>query len=977
MIRKIEYTGIDGQRYSFAIDKVSGVINQNPIVNLHYLEDFRYLEDPANGYIENGHPTEKLLQFIKNIERINEGTFEYAITDVSRMDTRQIRSGRLTAIETEFDQSGDTSILITGIGDRKDCLIERIDTERKPDIMSKDLFIGNMSGFTIGFSSGITDEVAYAQVLNPVNANNVNNYYPVLNHGYLYDGALEYYCYGNKQTEILNPSFSRIDDQGNIIYQVSGIPNALSPIFMNMIYDDYANVVSSISISDYATYSKNSHRERIDFTGGANEFKDISHNLITNNPFVYVYEDDGTIGVPTSEVKSKNIVRVSTPYEEIHGYANIIRPNRNYRIFPVDITTGGVTINHSLNSTSIFVFMITNGELGFISNTIIDENHVQIPMLGIAGNVIIFDTTNYTTKFSYSSFSSGIINHNLDLRIPSQSEMYLDPWVFGIIQDDFLQDELVACHAVSIDENNIYVDFGSIQTNVDIYILDFWRLNEADALFENRFIINTDQFAFNETPFYGNEGVASPFHRIYPLASGLLNTIKVQEALLRCQIDYEAPQPLDFITGYYASGTTLIEPVFITTTNELIVPQSHSGTPILVYEKNKALANEFRFRGTDVSPVSWYNTDRIIAIQSYEHSVDNIYIFPDIQDINLTDAPTTPFTWGTGEKELISYGYNTAGGNPITSSKATIFTTDDAEVAKQNQDIMVSTKRRLYKKSRLEGQAYERIYDYSIEVVDNTNDLFSLSSGLIEQVSGQLGYIPSIRTQSIFDKITFQTPIVGVDIYDEDGYLFTPIAGQLSYLVPFVGAIYEDGFVHNAYRTTNVFGTAIVDLGFHNTERAKRINTLRITALPSGLSETSTDIMDSKVIHVHPITQDDSVGYDDSFENPNPFTNVFVVPLNNEVAVIPNISPTFSTSELIDRMYYTEASGIIGRTRASGIISIFDIEDNYILTLDVNSVPQMPSGVVSGYTAFASGMLVRYDSMDEPASILDRGEVYG
>jgi hypothetical protein len=230
----LEYLSTDNIPIRFAFDNSaqdSSAFN----IDINYLDDTRYLFNVANGYVDvSGNPTQKLYNTLKNIESINASTWEYLVSNITIMDKRPLRGGKTRAIPTYYNISGETSRLITGIGDHSDIELININQERDPLIMSRDLFISNLNGFMTGGTSGIVTEIDYSQILNPVNTSNINNFYGEVRHGYLYSGEVEYYLYGAKQTEIFEKdSYYQIDEDGYRWFALSGYPNNFSPIIIN------------------------------------------------------------------------------------------------------------------------------------------------------------------------------------------------------------------------------------------------------------------------------------------------------------------------------------------------------------------------------------------------------------------------------------------------------------------------------------------------------------------------------------------------------------------------------------------------------------------------------------------------------------------------------------------------------------------------------------------------------------------------
>jgi hypothetical protein len=975
MIRRLEYKDNNNiqRSYAYELNSISGVTTLEPDIDLYYLEDLDFLSDPNNGYIdENGHPKINLRNTIKHIDSVNKSTWEFTKVDESRFDARPVRGGKTTGILTQYDKWGNRARLITGIGDGRDTEVIRIGQELDPEVMSKDLFIGNMSGYTAGFASGSSSDIEYSQILNPVNVENVNNYYPIINHGYFYEGGTEYYMFGNKQTEVLNPEFASIDDEGNRYFSLSGFPNVHSPVFMSDVNQDYKDTVATVEVGGYTTYNKNSFRAEYNSTETTNP-ANYEHDLVTSTPFVYIVTNDGEIVLPNVSLLTKNAISVDTPGHAVNGHVNVIRPNKNFRSFRINVESAGVTLSHGLGSTSLFVFGIINTELVLVDVSIEDPNTIYIPKLGISLDVVIFDTTDYSTAYEYTNFQSGVINHNLDLRSDNE-ELYVDPWVFGIIPSGPTSDDIVIVDSTTIDKDNLFVDFGEVLSEVSVNIIDFWRLNSADAVYEEVFELNTDFFSFQETVFWGNEGQASPFHRIYPpLESGVIDGVYVSEYDMRCQSDLYGPEPLDYISGY-ASGVSLPEkPIYITDDNQVFIPAHISGTPIITYEKEKSEAYEFKFRGTDVSPVTWYNSDRVIAIQFEDHPLDSIEVFSDINSITL--APyTTRDIIGSGEsRELSYYPFNTVSGPPNTTTNVTLLARDDVGVALENIDVKLSSKRRLYNKNQ-DGDLVQ-LTNYDITILDNTDGLFSIPSGVIDSLLPNT----TVYTNSLFDIIQFLENPGVMHVYDDDGYLFTTMNGVKDYQVGFVGSLYdpgEDELTHEIYKLTDVFGAANADVGFHNTPRNARVKSLRITAVPSGQSEFNSDIISSKLININPETIDDSFGYSDEDNNPNPFISTLPISSGIVYTVINGNVPTLSTARLYDETYFNSASGVVTRNGASGVVNVYDTGKIYIAEIDTNIETDLASGVPA-YQAFISGAILRYDEIDDHTSIFGRGEYYG
>jgi len=977
VIRKIEYRDNQGNPYSYAYTRpVSGTPAPKEI-DLNYLEDTEYLMDPENGYIDsNLDPTTKLKSVVKRIERINKATWEFAIADVTRFDSKTIREGAQEAIKTKHDIWGDLTDLIPGIGDFEDLKITSIEQEKNPDVMSKDKFIGNSSGYTIGFSSGQANEIQYTQILNPVNVDNVNNYYPVINHGYFYTGVEEYFMYGNKQTEVLNPENAISGDSG-LYYNISGVPNIHSPLILNMIQKDYEDVVANTAVSDFQSYNKNSHRERVDFSPVTPPIE-IEHELISSTPFVYIVTDDGELLLPDVEILNKNTISVDVADSEIHGYVNIIRPNKNFRTYTIDVTSGPLTVKHDFGSTQLFAFGVDNSELVLLTNTIIDENNIKIEESDYSGTLVLFNIEDYSTEIELASgFTSGNVVHNLNLNIDINEDIYIDPWVFGVEPNLLLQDELVVVSTSIVDKDTIYVDFGESKDDAKLNIIDFWKLNEADAVFEDKFTLNTDLFSFQETKYWNNEGQATPFHRVYPLSDGVYDGYDIKEYNLRCQTDIIPPSPTDFISGAISGSSLPTNPVYITTNNQIYLPEDVSGTPVLTYEKHKAEFYKFKFRGTDVSPVSWYNEDRIVAIQDIQQEPANIKIYPDTNVVALTSAATRPLMNQVDGVDLVPYNYNVVSGDPINSINITSLTTDNAGVALKDEIIKYSSKRKLYHRDANSREDLEELLYYDIDIIDNTSGLFQLTSGEIDSLfpSGQ-----TINTPSIFDEIHINDyDIDGKDIFDEDGYLFTVKSGIKKYRVPFVGGIFEDNnFTHEVYKSTDIFGSSVVKVGFHNNRRYKTNKKVRITALPSGQAVSSDDrIEDSVIIDVKPITTEANKGSTNVYDIPNTTIGTQQTRPELQYDLVSGNITTFSTAELIDEMYYQELSGSpVTSLDPGGIEDVFDLETKYLVKLDRSYETDVPSGMASGYSAYASGSLLAYDEYDLSAPMFNEGDYY-
>lgn len=934
MIRKIEYTQ-DDIRYSYAYEDnlpISGDTN----VKVSYPDNPAFLSDPDNGYMDDdGNATQKLKNLIGRIDTANESTWDTVISNVSYLDKRPIRNTGSRLIGTYHDQSGDINDLVTGIGDIEDCSVLHINYDADPDVMSKDLFISTLSGFVIGDDLGTTNELDYSSIYNPINQNNVNNFYPVIKHGYFYSGQTEYYLYSNKHTEIIPEEQYSGEVNGYKYYDLSGTPNEISPIILNVQYGNMQDIMEAININDYSTYSRNSYRIRYSGTSLS-----VHHNLKSYSPFAYIVVDNtNEIVLPVVEIVDLNRANISTT-DSITGYLNIIRPNRYFRNYTIS-SPDGVTIRHNLESTNIFTVINDNDSLALPYYTVDNESQITVTAVGASGTLQIVNMSNYTYSEDLDGFASGYITHNLGMLTDTNHDAYLDPMVY-LIENDGAG---TLAETYITDQNTVYLDFNGHYFSGTVHIIDYSKFNQAGSLINGTPNLSTEYFGFQDTTYFGNIGPASPFHITDPLTS--------TEYDLECRPVLEEIQEQNIpLSGYLPDY-----PLYLTRTNQIVIPPHISGNLIVTYEHDGCQDTECDFRDVDISPVTWYNTPRVIAIQIEQDSPYSITIIPDDSDINMQNVATrTIHDMSSGYVIESPIGGTAVSGEPATSMNITAQILDEAGVSLSGYLITFDTSRKLYS-----GYDGDEIFTYDVNIIDNTSELLSLPSGLLDQISGI-----TLQTPSIFDEIVFHNDISEeTDIYDAYGYLFTTIPGVQNYRIKTLAALYDsvsDTLSHKVYRHSDNFGSAISTLCIHNDPYLETIKPVTVSAY---LSKDPT-ISGSSVINIHPVDLAETYGLVNNYESSNMnITTIDVTTYPDNGYMLSTISgeiiPCASTISLIDTREYNLQSGILDRDAPYGIIDVFNVNNMYMI-----------------HHLYESGRTVlRYDIVDNDPAILDIGEYYG
>jgi len=192
-------------------------------IEVDYLSDRAFLEDEANGYMLSGDPTDKLLSTLDYLEKISKATWRHAISDLSFYDGRPLLAGNTDIISTRYDAA--PTEMLAGVGDFDDLKLTEIVHIKNPEIVNA----SNMN-LTSGELSG-DFQAAH------ITENNYYQFMPNLVPGYFHLNGQEYYLFGTKITEIIEPSTPSgitVPD-GSYIYELSGLPDNMMPILVSRI----------------------------------------------------------------------------------------------------------------------------------------------------------------------------------------------------------------------------------------------------------------------------------------------------------------------------------------------------------------------------------------------------------------------------------------------------------------------------------------------------------------------------------------------------------------------------------------------------------------------------------------------------------------------------------------------------------------------------------------------------------------------
>lgn len=213
MLVKVETSGsssVESRVFEFA------ELPSGSFVDVQYLSDTVYLNDPDNGYMLSGMPTDKFSRLIQHVEVVNKNTWREGIADATFFDMRPFFAGNTDTVKTFFDVV--PTEMLAGVGDFDDLKVHGVVQTKNPDIMN----------FSNTIVSGSLSGVFLPQA---INADNYFQYRPIVNPGYFTINSGEYFMYDIKVTEHLVPSEM---SGSSYVYQLSGHPLDFMPLFISM-----------------------------------------------------------------------------------------------------------------------------------------------------------------------------------------------------------------------------------------------------------------------------------------------------------------------------------------------------------------------------------------------------------------------------------------------------------------------------------------------------------------------------------------------------------------------------------------------------------------------------------------------------------------------------------------------------------------------------------------------------------------------
>jgi hypothetical protein len=543
---------------------------------------------------------------------------------------------------------------------------------------------------------------------------------------------------------------------------------------------------------------------------------------------------------------------------------------------------------------------------------------------------MVFNLDQLGYQESVNGFTSGILTSQLV--IPPTHSAYADPWIIGT---DLSGEINLPSTTQVLDNGQIYVDFLYPFSGI-ISIVSFAEMNEGGALYESHTELSTELFPFTDIDFRGNKGIANPIHQTYPLPSN-------QDVAVSCEC-------FDCLSGNtWLSGLTY-KPnrvVYTTEDNMVVIPPSLSGHVVVHYEKKNII--DYKFREADLSPVSWMNTDRVLAIELEHLDPYELELIPDVQSIKIISGVTRTYTLPEDWMLLSEWPINGVSGEPTTNMNITINVLDEAAAACSGEMVTIRSDRPLYYTSS------GTIVPASINIIDNTSGLLSLSSSMINSIPSQY-----VDGNSMFDEIVLEeVPTESIPIFDNNGFLFHTVSGMSTYRVPFIASLYDevnDQMVHTLERESDKFGAVNVKIGFHNNDLFNKIRKVDVRAFITRLPEVSGETL----ITVIPTNVPNTFNYSDGYEA---ITNTISQQTTSEyltviTETIMPVMPVFITSN----ENFNDHSGLINPESS--------------LATDINDVYQIRDGYLIYHNYNLSGEIVFLNYGDN-ISLLDVGEVYG
>ena len=192
-------------------------VTESGHIRIHYLNDENFLFADENGFFLNGEPTDQIGALIENLEKINKSNWGHAVSDETILDAKDVRTGFDRVFTTEHDVSGTTNVDVRcGVGSGDDLSMVRLVTFDPAEAIGPGMF--TISGELL---SGVLREQR-------IDYNNIYNFAPEIEQGYLYLNSGEIYLYGSKVTE-LHPDHDLISG-----VTVSGTPNDFAPIMIRI-----------------------------------------------------------------------------------------------------------------------------------------------------------------------------------------------------------------------------------------------------------------------------------------------------------------------------------------------------------------------------------------------------------------------------------------------------------------------------------------------------------------------------------------------------------------------------------------------------------------------------------------------------------------------------------------------------------------------------------------------------------------------
>jgi hypothetical protein len=294
---------------------------ESGFIRVNYLTNENFLFDDANGYFLSGEPTSKMSALIENLESINKSNWGHAISDETILDSKDVRTGFTRVFNTDYDVSGETNNLVrAGVGAGDDLLMIRILNFDPQEAIGPGLF--TISG----------DILAGNFREQQIEHENLYNFAPEVQNGYLYVNSGELFLYGSKVTEVF-PDYDATSGMS-----LSGTPNDWAPLMIRV--GDLEPLVLGCT------------------SGAVEDYKYFESDQYHNH---YLDEWNGNFSPASPFHRVEGLARVYVGETELEDRA---------------VSTTPITVDHYINSGIINA--VTSGEL-IVTYEELDQDKCVLP----------------------------------------------------------------------------------------------------------------------------------------------------------------------------------------------------------------------------------------------------------------------------------------------------------------------------------------------------------------------------------------------------------------------------------------------------------------------------------------------------------------------------------------------------------------------------------------------------------------------